>query len=185
MYAIEEYGFRYLRNDTVHAREPGSRWMHHAEMDRAPLWQPETTVAQSSNAARIQTIPQFASVASSPSPDVLSRSFHNRSFHAIDTRPKDYDSPVWIACTNAIKLSRASTLFSFFISQLSDRSVSIYLFFFERTTTIVTKGYSEEICLRVFPEVFITRWGDTRKSVFDTKRARTSGTRYLESSIAA
>lgn len=38
VYAIEEYGFRYLRNDTVHAREPGSRWMHHAEMDRAPLW---------------------------------------------------------------------------------------------------------------------------------------------------
>lgn len=64
VYAIEEYGFRYLRNDTVHAREPGSRWMHHAEMDRAPLWQPETRVAQSSNAARIQTIPQFASVAS-------------------------------------------------------------------------------------------------------------------------
>lgn len=77
----------------VRAREPGSRWMHHAEMDRAPLWQPETTVAQSSSddTAICQRCP-LSSRARFPLPDVLSRSFHNRCFHAIDTKPKDLRS---------------------------------------------------------------------------------------------
>lgn len=101
----------------VHAREPGSRWMHHAEMDRAPLWQPETTgctiLHQRSLDSDDTAIcePRRFSL-----PDVLSRSFHNRCFHAIDTKPRDYDPPVWITLVHAIlsiKLSRTSTLFSF------------------------------------------------------------------------
>lgn len=117
----------------VRAREPGSRWMHHAEMDRAPLWQPETTVAQSSSddTAICQRCP-LSSRARFPLPDVLSRSFHNRCFHAIDTKPKDPPSLMYAILT--IELSRTSSLFSFSFGSVGfDR---VFILFFKRGTIV-------------------------------------------------
>lgn len=114
-------------------------------------------------------IPQFASVAPSPRarfplPDVLSRSFHNRCFHAIDTKPKDPPSLMHAILT--IKLSRTSSLFSFSFGSVGfDRRVFILFFFFKRGTIVTLDSEGEEICLRAFVPGSIYR-GDTRKSVF-------------------
>lgn len=85
------------------------------------------------------TIPQFASVAPSPHarfplPDVLSRSFHNRCFHAIDTKPKDLRSSLVDARDPYDRIiTHIEFVFFFFGSVGFDRA---FILFFKRGTIV-------------------------------------------------